>query len=58
MDIFAYTNGENIRPEPFPAIFEPRSKEMQEILYKEADRARKALNVYDGQTKLTMLDVM
>lgn len=57
LDIFAYTNGENMRPQPFPAAFEPRSDKIKKTIYEEAAKAREALREYDGETKLTLKDV-
>ena len=58
LDIFAYTDSENMRPEPFKARFTPRSEKRRQILLKEAAEAREALRVYDGETKITMENVM
>jgi hypothetical protein len=57
LDIFAYTDSENTRPHPFKARFIPRSEEIQIIMYEEAAKARSALSVYDGDTKLTLADL-
>jgi hypothetical protein len=46
-----------MRPEPFPARFTPRSEKIGEIIRDEAERAREALRIYDGETKLTMENV-
>lgn len=58
LDIFAYTDSENMRPEPFKARFTPRSEKRREILLKEAAEAREALRIYDGETKITLESVM
>lgn len=46
LDIFKYTNCENMRPEPFAARFTPRSPEIADIIRREAEEAREALSVY------------
>ncbi|KAL6399474.1 uncharacterized protein AUP68_18022 [Ilyonectria robusta] len=58
LDIFAYTESENTRPEPFKAQFIPRSDTIREIILSEASAAREALRIYDGETKLTMEDAV
>jgi hypothetical protein len=58
LDIFAYTKSENMRPEPFKARFIPRTKGIEQILRQEAARARDELRAYDGETKLTMENVL
>jgi hypothetical protein len=55
-DIFAYTDGENTRPQPFPAKFTPRSERIREILVEEAKIAREELKIYDGETWLRVTD--
>ncbi|KAJ5192171.1 cytochrome P450 [Penicillium cf. viridicatum] len=54
LDIFAYTDTENMRPEPFKARFTPRSEKTHSLILKEADDAREALRMYDGETKVNM----
>jgi hypothetical protein len=56
LDIFAYTESENMRPEPFKARFIPRSEKIHQLLVHEAIAAREALRKYDGETCLTMGD--
>ena len=56
LDIFAYTESENMRPEPFKARFTPRNEKIHRLLMEEAGVAREALRKYDGETKLTMED--
>ncbi|KAL1870114.1 hypothetical protein Plec18167_007632 [Paecilomyces lecythidis] len=58
LDIFAYTDSENMRPEPFKARFVPRSEKHAQIILDEAGKAREALHAYDGETKLTMENVV
>ncbi|KAI1610624.1 cytochrome P450 [Exophiala viscosa] len=55
--IDAFTKSENMRAEPFKARFIPRSKDIAEIILKEATRASKELTVFDGETRLTMENV-
>ncbi len=54
LDIFAYTESENIRPQPFKARFAPRSESIRKLILEEAVRARDALRIYDGDTKVTV----
>jgi len=56
LDIFAYTESENMRPEPFKARFLPRSARIHRLVMEEAAVAREALRKYDGETRLTMED--
>jgi hypothetical protein len=56
LDIFAYSASENIRPLPFKARFSPRSEGIRRLIYDEADRARDALRMYDGETRVTMAE--
>lgn len=46
LDIFKYTNCENMRPEPFAARFTPRTPEIAEMVRREAEEAKEALRVY------------
>ena len=57
-DIFAYTKSENMRPEPFRARFIPRSEKIAVLIREEAGVARDELRVYDGETKLTLENVL
>ena len=52
VDTFAYTNGENMRPQPFEAIFEPRTPQIRELLLSEYEVSRERLRQYDGDTKV------
>ncbi|KAH7057425.1 cytochrome P450 [Macrophomina phaseolina] len=58
LDVFAYSDSENMRPLPFKARFTPRSEKIRELLEKEAAEAKERLSVYDGETKLTVESVM
>ncbi|RDL29910.1 putative cytochrome P450 [Venustampulla echinocandica] len=51
VDIFAYTNGLNIRPEPFKCRFIPRSAEIRATIKREGEEALERLSIYDGETK-------
>ncbi|EXJ76362.1 uncharacterized protein A1O5_00870 [Cladophialophora psammophila CBS 110553] len=57
LDIFAYTESENMRPEPFKARFLPRSEKHAALVLDAARQAREELRVYDGETKLTLQNV-
>jgi hypothetical protein len=50
LDIFAYTESENMRPLPFKARFVPRSDKIAEMVRAEAKTARVELEKYDGET--------
>jgi hypothetical protein len=54
LDIFNYTDSENIRPHEFKARFEPRSASIRAMIEKDAMEARKRLAVWDGKTKVTV----
>ncbi|KXJ87804.1 cytochrome P450 [Microdochium bolleyi] len=56
LDIFAYTESENTRPEKFRARFLPRTEKIRDLILEEATAARENLRVYDGETKLRMED--
>ena len=58
LDIFAYTDSENMRPEPFHVRFIPRSDATRKLLLDEAAEAREALRPYDGETRVTMEDAV
>lgn len=58
LDIFAYTESENTRPKSFKAQFVPRSQKIRELIDTEAEAARDALRIYDGETKLSMEDAV
>ncbi|KAI4608546.1 hypothetical protein J4E83_008982 [Alternaria metachromatica] len=58
LDIFAYTDSENTRPEPFHVRFLPRSDAIRKLLLDEAAEAREALRPYDGETRVTMEDAV
>lgn len=58
LDIFAYTESENMRPEPFKVRFTPRSEMIRKLVLDEAVEAREALRIYDGETRVTMEDAI
>jgi hypothetical protein len=58
LDIFAYADGENTRPQPFPVRFTPRTEKIQKIIGRDAQEAREVLKIFDGKTKLTFANVM
>ncbi|KAE8322187.1 cytochrome P450 [Aspergillus sergii] len=54
LDIFAFTESENIRPEAFRARFIPRSVARPEIIMREATVSREYLKDLDGETNVKM----
>ena len=56
MDIFAYTNGENMRPRPFRARFIPRNEAIRKAFEREAEEAKSRLSKWDGETKVDVRD--
>jgi len=58
LDIFAYTESENTRPEAFRARFTPRSESIRRLILEEATEAREELRIYDGETKVKMEDAI
>jgi len=56
VDIFAYTDGENMRPQPFKARFIPRNEEIKKTLLREAVEAEERLKKWNGSTKLDVRD--
>lgn len=54
VDIFAYGESENMRPEPFKARFIPRTEQHKEIILNEAAQAREHLKQYDGETAISL----
>ena len=54
LDIFAYTNGLNMRPEPFRCSIEARSERIQEVLEREGKEARERLRRFDGESKFRL----
>jgi hypothetical protein len=56
VDIFAYTDGENMRPEPFRARFIPRNETIKNVFEKEAMEAEARLSRWEGETKVKVED--
>lgn len=54
VDIFAYTNGLNMRPVPFKCEILPRSAEIKEAIVREGEEALGELKVHEGETKYRM----
>ncbi|RMJ10748.1 hypothetical protein CDV36_009617 [Fusarium kuroshium] len=57
LDIFAYSDCENMRPEKFKARFTPRTQQIKELVLREAAEARQLLRPLDGETAITMASV-
>lgn len=54
IDIFAFTNGLNMRPQPFKCSILPRTPEIQETLEREGQQALIDLKPLDGESKYRM----
>ncbi|MCJ1318521.1 hypothetical protein MMC15_003851 [Xylographa vitiligo] len=54
IDIFDYTNGFNMRPNPFECQIKPRSEEIRRTIEREGRQALKELERYEGETKFKM----
>ncbi|ERT02455.1 cytochrome P450 monooxygenase [Sporothrix schenckii 1099-18] len=54
VDIFAFTNGLNMRPQPFRCTFVPRAEEIRETLVREGQQALVDLQPLDGESKYRM----
>jgi len=57
VDIFAYSNGLNIRPEPFPARFIVRSEAIKATIEREAKEALAELERFNVSTKYRLSDM-
>ena len=57
VNIFAYGESENMRPEPFRARFIPRTDKHREYILREAEGAEEFLRQYEGDTKVRMEDL-
>jgi len=58
LNIFAYTNTENMRPELFEVRLSPRTPKIQDMLLSEAITATEDLSIYDCDTKVTIKDAL
>jgi hypothetical protein len=56
VDIFAYTDGENMRPQAFRARFIPRNERVLKALEREAQQAKDRLRRWEGETKVNIKD--
>ncbi|KAG4431085.1 hypothetical protein IFR05_013440 [Cadophora sp. M221] len=56
VDIFDYTNGLNMRPNPFKCQILPRSPEIRKTIIREGEEALQRLSTYDGETKYRLSD--
>ncbi|KAJ4246879.1 hypothetical protein NW762_013431 [Fusarium torreyae] len=56
LDIFAFTESENMRPEPFRVRFIPRSESRKKFVLAEAKEARDFLTQFDSKSKVVMPD--
>jgi len=54
VDIFAFTNGLNMRPQPFQCEIVPRSEEIREAIVREGEQALADLKVHDGESEYRM----
>lgn len=54
VDIFAFTNGLNMRPQPFRCSIKPRTEEIKETIEREGRQALEDLKIHDGETKYRM----
>ncbi|CZR68062.1 probable cytochrome P450 CYP2 subfamily [Phialocephala subalpina] len=51
VDIFDYTDGLNIRPNPFKCRIAPRGEEIRKTIEREGKQAEENLSIYNGETK-------
>ncbi|KAF2202430.1 cytochrome P450 [Delitschia confertaspora ATCC 74209] len=54
VDIFNYTNGLNMRPQPFSVRFMPRNEAIRQTIIREGEQALANLAQYEGETKYRM----
>lgn len=54
VDINDYTNGLNMRPQPFPCRWTVRSEEIRRTVEREGKQAMEELDQYTGETKYRM----
>ncbi|KAK5138478.1 hypothetical protein LTR08_000064 [Meristemomyces frigidus] len=50
VDIYAYTDGLNMRPQPFPCRFTPRSDDIRQAIEREGRHALEDLSIYEGES--------
>ncbi|KAK4447170.1 hypothetical protein QBC34DRAFT_132784 [Podospora aff. communis PSN243] len=54
VDIFAFTNGLNMRPQPFRCQITARTEEIRETILREGQQALEDLKIHDGESKYRM----
>ncbi|KAH8600239.1 cytochrome P450 [Bisporella sp. PMI_857] len=54
VDIFAFTNGLNMRPQPFKCDITARSDSIRDTVVKESDQALQDLQILDGESEYKM----
>jgi len=54
VDIFAFTNGLNMRPQPFRCSIQPRTEQIRETILREGEQALEDLKIHDGESKYRM----
>jgi len=54
LDIFAFTNGLNMRPQPFECTIVPRSREIEQTVVQEGEMALRDLSVLEGESRYRM----
>ncbi|CAO2652083.1 Nn.00g003660.m01.CDS01 [Neocucurbitaria sp. VM-36] len=54
VDIFDYTNGLNMRPQPFKVSIKPRNERIRQAIVREGEQALANLAPYEGETKYRM----
>lgn len=54
LDIFDFIDSWISRPKPFKIDFKPRSERIAPMVLEEATKARKAVRICDGGTRVTM----
>jgi len=54
VDIFNFTNGLNMRPQPFKCDIKPRTDEIRNTIVREGEQALIDLAVFDGESKYRM----
>ncbi len=54
VDVFAFTNGLNMRPQPFPCEIVARSEEIREAIIREGNTALQDMSVFEGESQYRM----